>query len=62
MIASDSPLELVPAAVTLLADGEPVELARLAAAAGWPVSRVRAALAGLRGADGTRPGGWPASG
>lgn len=51
MIASGSPLELVPAAVTLLADGEPVELARLADAAGWPVASVRAALAGLSGAD-----------
>lgn len=51
MITSGSPLELVPAAVTLLADGEPVELARLAEAAGWPAARVRAALTGLCGAD-----------
>jgi alkylmercury lyase len=36
--------ELLPHAVRLLADGEPVAVAQLAAAAGWPIEDVEAAL------------------
>jgi hypothetical protein len=37
--------ELIPHAIRLLADGEPVELPRLAAAVGWRLEDVEAALA-----------------
>lgn len=47
----DSLLELVPPAVALLAAGEPVELARLAEAAGWPLAKVETALAGFPRVD-----------
>ena len=45
--AAESMLELVPPAVTLLAHGEPVEVARLAEAVGWPVQKMNAVLAGF---------------
>ena len=44
LLTGDTPLELVPAAVSLLAGGEPVELARLADAAGWPLAKVKTVL------------------
>lgn len=43
--------ELAPHAVRLLAAGEPVELDRLAAASGWPVAEVDAALDEQSGAE-----------
>ena len=43
--------ELLPHAVRLLADGEPVALEQLAAAAGWPVEDVEAALSAQTSAE-----------
>lgn len=43
--------ELLPHAIRLLADGEPVALERLAAAVGWPVEDVEAALAAQTSAE-----------
>jgi alkylmercury lyase len=42
---------LFPQAIRLLADGEPVALERLAAAAGWPVEDVEVALAAKPSAE-----------
>jgi alkylmercury lyase len=42
---------LFPQAIRLLADGEPVALERLAAAAGWPVEDVEVALAAQTSAE-----------
>ena len=44
LIGRVSGLELAPHAVRLLAEGEPVEIERLAAASGWPPDAVQAAL------------------
>ena len=43
--------ELLPHAVRLLADGEPVALEQLAAACGWPVEDVEAALSAQTSAE-----------
>lgn len=51
LIAGESLQPLMWAAVTLLAEGEPVEVARLAAEAGWPVERMQAALGAFPGVD-----------
>lgn len=51
LLTGDTPLELVPPAVWLLAGGEPVELARLAEAAGWPVAKVKTVLSGFPRVD-----------
>ena len=44
LIGRVSGLELAPHAIRLLAEGEPVEIERLAAASGWPPDAVQAAL------------------
>ena len=49
--AAQSMLELVPPAVALLARGEPVEVADLAEAVGWPVEKTNAVLAGVPRVD-----------
>jgi alkylmercury lyase len=45
LVDGEALAELMTAAVTLLADGEPVEVARLAEAAGWPVTAMQPVLA-----------------
>jgi alkylmercury lyase len=44
LVSGDSALALAPYAMKLLARGEPVPVARLASAAGWPAAKVAEAL------------------
>ena len=54
-------LELVPHAARLLANGEPVELEQLAAASGWPLETVKAALDERTSASATTKADWRGS-
>lgn len=44
LVSGDERMALLPSAVALLAEGAPVPLQRLAAAAGWPTEKVAATL------------------
>ena len=52
--------DLLPHAVRLLAEGEPVPVERLAAAGGWSVDDVEAALGARTTPNATTTGDWSA--
>lgn len=51
LVEGDQPLALAPHVVRLLAEGRPVEPARLAVASGWPEPKVAAVLGGFPRVD-----------
>ena len=51
LVEGDQPLALTPHVVRLVAEGRPVPLARVAAASGWPESKVATVLRGFPRVD-----------